>query len=325
MDARQLYNCVLCMKSFTSWANFKRHGKEVHESNGKFMCSRCTFKTNRNETLMRHMQSKHQGFLIAKSVIDDLLSEVVQINDEVSCGVATSILETVLSDVVAGSNNPDQFQMEASDLVYQETDYVKDRNERVASILAEFRRLYPTFQEEVRGLRSVKQVKKRPKAIRSQVIQRKSKRIMDRLQPSVTGEGDGYPECAELTMGCPGDSLANDTIENNLDNQSVEMPEENSDLLKDHGLSNYVCLPCQVSFRDSTALKRHVGLVHEVRSQALPCPRTWCSREFFVFAELKTHRDCCFLVCSDCGKKYTRESRFHGHLRFHAKEKERMI
>ena len=77
--------------------------------------------------------------------------------------------------------------------------------------------------------------------------------------------------------------------------------------------------------RDSVGLKRHVAIVHERRTTPVKCPRTWCEEEFYIYKEFLDHKETCFRVCQDCGKKYTRDNRFQGHLRNHAKQKERMV
>ena len=44
-------------------------------------------------------------------------------------------------------------------------------------------------------------------------------------------------------------------------------------------LGKYGCLPCGMKFSDTPNLKRHVGLVHEVRQQPVMCPRPWCKAQ----------------------------------------------
>ena len=46
-------------------------------------------------------------------------------------------------------------------------------------------------------------------------------------------------------------------------------------------LDKYGCLPCGMKFRYTPNLKRHVGLVHEVRKQPVMCPKPCCKAQFF--------------------------------------------
>ena len=46
-------------------------------------------------------------------------------------------------------------------------------------------------------------------------------------------------------------------------------------------LGKYGCLPCGMKFRYTPNLKRHVGLVHEVRKQPVMCPKPCCKAQFF--------------------------------------------
>ena len=87
------------------------------------------------------------------------------------------------------------------------------------------------------------------------------------------------------------------------------------DPAKDHDLGKYACLSCDMSFRGTPNLRRHVKLVHEARM--IPCP--WCKMDFNILAEMVSHKEICKKVCPypDCGKKFKREDKFEGHLRAH--------
>ena len=92
------------MKSFTEWRNFSRHNVEKHREPGKFSCSECDFKTNRNETLRRHKEAKHKVHQFVLSVLVDIVHHVVVGDEETVAGpssVVWDMLDDVLADVVS--------------------------------------------------------------------------------------------------------------------------------------------------------------------------------------------------------------------------------
>ena len=88
-------------------------------------------------------------------------------------------MEEVLSNVVVPSAEEVEEQDEVEDENEEVSPYVRARDERVASIQAEFRRLYPSFGQEVRDLGLVMKKRKNPKKTSSVVaISRRSSRIV---------------------------------------------------------------------------------------------------------------------------------------------------
>ena len=82
----QTYYCVTCQQSLSTWRIFKRHNLEKHVPKGRFQCSRCNFKTNRNETLSRHFVAKHGGGLIVSSLLNDIIQNVSNSVESDWCG-----------------------------------------------------------------------------------------------------------------------------------------------------------------------------------------------------------------------------------------------
>ena len=86
---------------------------------------------------------------------------------------------------------------------------------------------------------------------------------------------------------------------------------------QDHG--QHGCLPCGLSFRDTSNLRRHVDLVHGVRQDLIPCPRPWCQAKFSILAEMRQHKVECVMVCPypNCRKAFIRPDKYAGHQRAH--------
>ena len=91
-------------------------------------------------------------------------------------------------------------------------------------------------------------------------------------------------------------------------------------------LGKYGCIVCNKGFRDIRNLRRHVSLVHEERSSPVTCPRTWCSAEFTVLAEMIRHKKTCLLLCPypSCQKAFKYENVLAAHKRGHLAMERRM-
>ena len=333
------YNCVACCKSFTSWKNFKRHGIEVHQKTHRFQC-RCGFKTNRNETLRRHTERKHRGVAYAKSLLEDVLIEVCSVRQSYSADE----VENDLDSIGTGNQTSTGYEsVEESDNYQEYIDpYVLARDRYVASIQAEFHKLFPSFVQEVRDLSGLKRKRSKKKVDSVNIVPRRSGRLKKNVvNPSfdhINGSGDHlhepmddvsvvlFPELVEEENdSC---SSQNDSVgsSNEIDNDdpaddSLCLPVDNQ---PDNNLGKYACLPCKKAFRDSTALKRHVGLIHSARSKPVKCPRSWCNETFPIVAEMNEHKKNCYKECRECLEKFTRNDRFLGHLRRHARMNSRM-
>ena len=174
--------------------------------------------------MKRHHTSKHFSWEVVSSLLEGLMSKVVEKNsmsdqerveenimgnqemvEEITIDdqemaeeersrqhshkLVSSLLEGLLSEVV-GDNNDDQQETESAQPVSY---YEQVRNRRVAEIQAEFDRQFPTFREEVRELRVVKK-KRRKSNIGNPpaTAARKSSRI-HQLSQSV-GNGEAVDE-----------------------------------------------------------------------------------------------------------------------------------
>ena len=139
----QGYNCIPCQKSFNHWKNYKRHTREKHGVPGIFRCKYCDHKTKRKHCLDRHVRKQHRIQAIAASLLQELLNSII-----VSCD-DSSENDKVLSPNSAGEVHEDVAVEEISE-------YEKIRNAIVAEREAEFRRLYPTFDQDLLALKGTK-------------------------------------------------------------------------------------------------------------------------------------------------------------------------
>jgi hypothetical protein len=90
-----------------------------------------------------------------------------------------SLLEEVLSNAVVPSPEEFEEQVEDEDETEEVSPHVKARDERVAAIQAEFRRLYPSFGQDVRDLGLTKKKRKNLQKISNVVaVSRRSMRIV---------------------------------------------------------------------------------------------------------------------------------------------------
>ena len=238
-----MYSCSKCMKSFSSWTNFKRHGIEVHQLNGRFKCKRCDFKTNRNETLMRHAQSKHKGYWIVKNILNEVIGDAVQNIKKARLDMAVDLVGELLEDAVNVSKAHGDG---ARGFPVYESEYLRCRNAYVAEVQAEFRRLYPSFNEEVQSLRPKKKPRKTSSSVWPQEAVRKSSRITKNSMPDV------------LPISCNGDKGSDDNgINSDAIEEEVEPQEEAAASYGDNEdssvnislLGKFACLPCKSSFR----------------------------------------------------------------------------
>ena len=113
----------------------------------------------------------------------------------------------------------------------------------------------------------------------------------------------------------------------NLPDVFLELPGETADEAGGSHLGKYGCVGCSMSFRDLRNLKRHVKLVHELRSIPVGCPRSWCTAEFSILAEMIKHKETCLMMCPypGCSKGFRREKLFAAHQRGHVVMTRRMM
>ena len=154
-------------------------------------CPHCfKYTTNRNDNLLRHIRTEHSNFKMVRSLVDE-----------------------VLSNVVVPSAEEFEEQGEVENETEEVSPYVRARDERVASIQVEFRRLYPSFGQEVGDLGLIKKKRKNPKKTSSVVaISRRSSRIV--ALGAVHGESFGeVPEGEEAGMTEVEEAVASGTEE----------------------------------------------------------------------------------------------------------------
>ena len=138
---------------------------------------------------------------------------------------------------------------------------------------------------------------------------------------------DGVESEEHIAVGMSEENIAGGVSEENVAGGESEKDQVGSsgDLFEGTEASNHPdlgqfgCLPCQLSFRDTSNLKRHVELVHMVRLETIKCPRPWCKAQFNILAEMRQHKIGCVKVCpyTDCLKTFTRGDKFAAHERGH--------
>ena len=275
------YNCVPCKQSFTNWNNFKRHNREKHEVMGRFKCPYCRFQTNRGETRSRHVQKKHRSVKIVSAILDELLDEILSneplnvvssVLDNVLCAVDEEVHDS-LQEVDMNESRPSSDIASSDSESEEEMSY---RDAQVAYIRAEFRRLYPSFDDEVRALREApsKRKKKAKKQNPLPVMPcRSSSRLKNKvatksgLEDYFGGDDDRHEEVDSVASmeeatysnhedGNHGetniaqDDSGVDTI-CSIQQESVPIPDvsyETNEVDK-AGLGKYACLTCSRSFR----------------------------------------------------------------------------
>ena len=109
--------------------------QEKHQKVKKFKCSTCKYRSNRKHDMSRHMLSKHTSWGIVQSLLDSLISASVDAAEI----PGTETVKNVVDDTV--------------DEGRKISPYERIRNELVAAREAEFKKLFPNFEQEVRGLK----------------------------------------------------------------------------------------------------------------------------------------------------------------------------
>ena len=138
---------------------------EKHQKVKKFKCLTCKYRSNRKHDVSRHMLSKHTSWGIVKSLLDSLISTLVD---------AAEMPETeTVNNVVDG----------AVDEGRKISPYERIRNERVAAREAEFKKLFPNFEQEVRELKVQRSRVTRGKRKVDPVPSRRSSRLHQAPSP----------------------------------------------------------------------------------------------------------------------------------------------
>ena len=93
----------------------------------------CDYNTDRKDNLSRHKKSKHGNWKMISSLIEEVINQLGQGKD--------GMIEEM---VVAEEDTRD-----GNEKGHEISDYLKARDERVASIQAEFKQLFPDFETEI--------------------------------------------------------------------------------------------------------------------------------------------------------------------------------
>ena len=225
--------------------------------------------------------------------------------------------------------------------------YEKLRNQRIKEFQAEFRSKFPNFEEEVLKLKVTRKKcgGKRKTSHKISATTRSSRGvIVDNLvqeklmsdqmekvsdtvvvdeQSSVIHEQPGLLDDQPVPLDDQ-PVLLDDQLRMLGDQHGVEtvISDEQVGHDGDHDqsvLGKYGCVPCDMRFRDTGHLRRHVLLMHVTRTSPVSCPRTWCIAEFTILADMIKHKETCLLACPypDCDKTFIWEKPFSAHQRAH--------
>ena len=245
----QKYNCISCMTSFCSWSNFKRHNREKHGEDGIFSCTYCAFKTNRGETLNRHILNRHSTIKMVSGILRELFEDAVSKKVSEATQSEDTVRDVSCSTASVGAASSTE--------VISEYERIRMRN--IAERDALFRQMYPDFENEVRALKLKGQREKSKKKITYIGSPRKSSRLRVRSElleedsqvnglneemvnlNDVSGAGDlamdGDDSSSQHFSGVQGE---------NIEEQVSYDDDDPTDVI---GLGNYACVPCKMGFR----------------------------------------------------------------------------
>ena len=219
---------------------------EKHQNVKKFKCSSCKYRSNRKHDMSRHMLSKHPSLWVVKSLLESLISTLVDPNKKPENETANNVDNSV----------------GAVDNIRKIFPYERIRNERVAAREAEFKKLFPNFEGELRGLKvkKVRMTKERrkvdpgPSRRSSRLHQAPStidglgdKEVFENIAGTSTMDnGDGAPsEAVDLSDRDAGGDAADDSSD---EVATVEISELGlGDINPPTG--KIACLPCAMQFR----------------------------------------------------------------------------
>ena len=319
----QGHYCILCKLVFTNWSNFKRHNVTKHGARESVSCEFCDYKSDRMDNLSRHMKKQHGIRQTIASLVSDIVNEVVE-----QIEVEDDVLDDKGMPVVR----------KQLDGVRELSEYEKLKVKRVAEIEAEFKKMFPELAKLKRPRKKTAAPKVR-KVVSGVIAGRRSSRASARVGRALEVEKAVGEEVQEVVL----DEADGEIVEVGDHTDNVENVNEAGDLAvavdgaEDQEVSGggdregadaqFKCHLCAKSFRDTPNLERHNKLIHHQRETPLQCPRTWCCQEFYIVAELREHKDNCWLVCpyEGCPKTFKRERFFAAHQRAHKIMDKRMM
>ena len=319
------------MRSFKSWKSFKRHNREKHGEDGKYKCSTCNYKTNRIETLRRHNENRHLSKIIVTRVLSDILEIAISGKPEsFVVNLVNDASETAADDsdelcgVIATDHEMHSEDENSINGLPALSEYERIRNRIIAERDAELRKLYPSFEQDVRALSSIPKKKRKSKknAVPAPASRRSSRLSKYTMSPELVSPDNVEVEAEQVTEINEDDNIGDSSSKDSVCLDSIQEAES---ALTQSENKKFVCIPCSKPFRDSFNLKCHVRDVHMPRETAMACPRTWCTSAFHVLAELNTHKKNCLKTCHICGNSYQRIDKYKSHMRSHIRKAERMI
>ena len=269
----------------------------------------------------RHMKTKHTGEIVVSSILNDIIRTM-------------------------GEDHNDKEEDNEMEVIDDDnlSLYERLRNQRVAAVQAEFKRLFPTFEKEVVELRVNRKKRKRGKTLRQDQSVRRSGRNKSSAV-SYFGDASGLNE--EDQGRIEEDSMVDAQPRSLIESEVSETDHGGSSSVPagvdvtrieqgfgDSGqadpnlavLGKFGCIPCEMSFRDQCNLRRHVKTMHEPKLVPLSCPRTWCKAEFYTMVDMINHRRSCLLACPypGCSLTFMWQYRFDAHKRSHQTMEKRM-
>ena len=192
----------------------------------------CNYQTKRGHDLVRHRNAKHVSSVMVLSLLDDIVTNVTKEMEDISNDFTSS--EATTSGIRGAKAVYPAF-----------SSFEQEHYDRLAAYKAEFRALYPTFDDEVRALRVSNKRPTVKKAKGLPIVQRKSARIN---RDAVTCHGD-------TTVEVPNPTHENTEGELDETNDELEIPQQSTNepyLEVDNDIDmsqRFSCLHCEKSFR----------------------------------------------------------------------------
>ena len=326
----QSHHCIPCKKGFSTWSNFRRHNINKHGKKKLVACEFCDYQTERLDNLNRHVRKNHGIWQVISALLLDVIDGVVDQFDKKEGAKEKEAREELLEDEVH------KVAEKGHGAVKEMSKYEQLRMKRIAEIQEEFKKKFPDLRQELAKLKMPRKKTRgsRKVSIGSSVTRRSSRFFAKGESLEVDGCGEEDEDKGREDSETSGKNVVNMVEEDGEADLAGEegatndlVAEEIADGSDQDASKQFRCIPCNKSFRDTANLRRHEKLIHQQRETPLPCPRTWCLEEFYTVADVKKHKDTCWLVCpyEGCSKVFDRERFFAAHQRAHKILAKRMV